>query len=211
MWYRVSELRLWLNLITFLCNQARKVRKRSVFVSVCIVWISIYMCIFGMTKQIAIALHKRLLLRTRTCKHSNNVILFVHWIEQGAFWLYSGLFFRMLNVTMIFKHIKHRGSCQPNTNVAQIHLKQPPVRMYMYWTAAASHAHNASHRNAYVFLRLVVCFFLSHSLLHAFAIVCCMWVFVIFISVSRFSTHRLQSATATTKRAHKISFNVVES
>lgn len=146
-----------------LCNQAREVRKRSVFVSVCIVWISIYMCIFGMTKQIAIALHKRLLLRTLTCKHSNNVVLFVHWIEQGAFWLYSGLFFRMLNVTTIFKHIEHRGSCQPNTIVAQIHSNQRPVCMYMYWTAAAaSHAHNASHRNAYVFF-LCGCLCLSLS------------------------------------------------
>lgn len=148
-----------------LCNQAREVRKRSVFVSVCIVWISIYMCIFGMTKQIAIALHKRLLLRTRTCKHSNNVVLFVHWIEQGAFWLYSGLFFRMLNVTTIFKHIEHRGSCQPNTIVAQIHLNQPPVCMYVCICTEQQQQHHmhTTHRIAMhtYFFCVVVCVFLS--------------------------------------------------
>lgn len=156
-----------------LCNQARKVRKRSVFVSVCIVWISIYMCIFGMTKQIAIALHKWLLLAVASHSHSHMqtqqqccIIRSLNWTRRFLviFWF-------------VLSHVKRHDGIQTHWTSRQLSTKHECctntfksaarmyVCLYMYWTAAAaSHAHNASHRNAYVFFRVVVCVFLSRIL-----------------------------------------------
>lgn len=136
-----------------LCNHARKVRKRSVFVSVCIVWISIYMCIFGMTKQIAIALHKRLLLAVASHSHSHMQTQQQCYIIRSLNWTRRFL----VIFWFVLSHVKRHDGIQTHWTSRQLSTKhecctntfKSAARMYVCTcTEQQQHHMHTTHRIA---------------------------------------------------------------